>query len=501
MRAIPKSSDREMGNEIVTVYRKDQEEVVKKSSYRKVKIILIIIIFFLLACLVGAVSFIISLKKENSKGDEVVSSKKNQTSSSIPTDNIVLDIPQNTNCNILHCKECSDESCNICEDFTRPIYENGIIKKCLCQIGEGPKCLTVDTEKNECSSCNIGYKLENGKCLVDYHFKITFKSIIKQETIKIAGLFFPYIEKMIVNNEVLEEPIKEYILNAKNEELDVYYKFDLENRESLTGFFEGLDRMISISFTTLFNTEKITKMDRMFYGCKKLKSLDLSSFNTNNVVSMKKMFYCPELTSIDLSSFNPEQLTDMSYMFYNCYKLTSLDLSNFRTPKLENLEHTFENCLSLTSLDLSSLITQNVININSMISNCESLRAINFRNFYTTNVQEMSSLFYGCSSLTSIDLSNFDTLKVKSISSCFEGCSSLSSIDMSSFMLPKINKFDKVFKDCKNLKYINMKLLNINEAYFEQTFYNISSSGKIVVNNEMKSFISNILSGWEILTN
>ena len=49
MRAIPKSSDREMGNEMVTVYKRDQEEVIKKSSHRKVKIILIIIIFFFIS--------------------------------------------------------------------------------------------------------------------------------------------------------------------------------------------------------------------------------------------------------------------------------------------------------------------------------------------------------------------------------------------------------------------------------------------------------------------
>ena len=443
MKAIPKSSDRDMNGDVV-VYRREEEEMMKKSAHRKVKIILIIIIIFLLVCLVAAAGLILTMKKD--KNNENDTSTNQNSTSSIP---MVEDTTKIDSCNIMHCKVCGSGSCNICEDYTRPIYENGLIKMCLCEIGEGPKCLTVDSEKNECKSCNIGYKFEKGKCILDHHFKATFKSVKNSDTIKIANLFFHYIKKMIINDEVLSEPIKEHIIDLKNEEITVYYKIEMDNLLSLTGFFEGLDRMISISFTKLFNTEKITNMDRMFF---------------------------------------------------NCYNLKSIDLSNLKTPKLKYLKRAFENCHSLTSLDLSSLTTQNIININSMFSNCESLMNVNIRNFNTINVQDMSSLFYGCSSLTSIDLSSFNTGNVESISSLFEGCSNLGSIDISTFTLLKIDKFDKIFKDCTNLKYINMKSLDINEEYFDQTFTNIPSSGRIIVNsNRMKSIIQNILNGWEII--
>ena len=60
----------------------------------------------------------------------------------------------------------------------------------------------------------------------------------------------------------------------------------------------------------------------MFYECSSLKSIDLSSFNTNNVKDMSDMFFkCSSLESIDLSSFNTNNVTNMSNMFGGCSSL------------------------------------------------------------------------------------------------------------------------------------------------------------------------------------
>ena len=40
---------------------------------------------------------------------------------------------------------------------------------------------------------------------------------------------------------------------------------------------------------------------------------------------------CRNLQSIDLSSFNTQNVTNMSYMFHNCKNLQSIDLSSFNT--------------------------------------------------------------------------------------------------------------------------------------------------------------------------
>ena len=62
-------------------------------------------------------------------------------------------------------------------------------------------------------------------------------------------------------------------------------------------------------------------MSFMFNQCKKLKSLNISSFDTKNVTDMKRMFsYCEKLNNVDLSSFNIEKVANGACIFDNCNK-------------------------------------------------------------------------------------------------------------------------------------------------------------------------------------
>ena len=68
----------------------------------------------------------------------------------------------------------------------------------------------------------------------------------------------------------------------------------------------------------------------MFCYCENLKNLDLSSFNTENVIGMRLLFCrCYNLNSINLSSFDFKNVTDIECMFYCCCNLEFLDLSLF----------------------------------------------------------------------------------------------------------------------------------------------------------------------------
>ena len=71
----------------------------------------------------------------------------------------------------------------------------------------------------------------------------------------------------------------------------------------------------------------------MFSYCESLESIDLSSFNTNNVTNMSYMFSgCKSLESIDLSLFNTNNVTNMSHMFSHC---ESLKIENIKIKKNE----------------------------------------------------------------------------------------------------------------------------------------------------------------------
>jgi len=60
----------------------------------------------------------------------------------------------------------------------------------------------------------------------------------------------------------------------------------------------------------------------MFDGCKSLTNIDLSNFNTQNVINMVSMFsWCNSLKNIDLSNFNTQNVTNMNFMFNCCESL------------------------------------------------------------------------------------------------------------------------------------------------------------------------------------
>lgn len=49
-------------------------------------------------------------------------------------------------------------------------------------------------------------------------------------------------------------------------------------------------------------------------------------------------------------NFDTSNVTNMSYMFYNCRSLTKLDLSSFNTSKLINMSNMFFGCDALKNL-------------------------------------------------------------------------------------------------------------------------------------------------------
>ena len=79
-------------------------------------------------------------------------------------------------------------------------------------------------------------------------------------------------------------------------------------------------------------------MYSMFQGCKELESLDLSNFDTSNVI-------------------------DMGYMFNKCNKLKEIKgIDNFNINKVINMDNMFEECSELKNLDLSKFKDSNIIN-------------------------------------------------------------------------------------------------------------------------------------------
>ena len=187
------------------------------------------------------------------------------------------------------------------------------------------------------------------------------------------------------------------------------------------------------TFEHTFVNVPITNMGYFTQPCRdKLKTLDLSSFDTSKVTSMYEAFFqCSNLTSIDLTNVNTSKVTDMTLMFYSCGKLESVDLSGFDTSNVTNMDGMFDHCKGLTSLDVS--------------------------NFDTSNVTLFERMFYGCNNLTSLDISNFDTSKLIGLSDMFGGCNRLSDLYLNfniSNITYSLGSFPYTFSYCFSLKNV-----------------------------------------------
>ena len=169
--------------------------------------------------------------------------------------------------------------------------------------------------------------------------KINIKDEDINKNIKILSSYEEFIRAnpgKLNENDIYknEDEIKQCKININDEiiQFSYYYKFKSKgeytikysfknNLKSLCLIFGGCELITKIDLSH-FNTKDIIYMNTMFYGCSSLKIINLSNFNTNNVTNMSAMFYeCSSLKNIDLSNFNTNNVTDMGCMFYGCPSL------------------------------------------------------------------------------------------------------------------------------------------------------------------------------------
>ena len=189
------------------------------------------------------------------------------------------------------------------------------------------------------------------------------------------------------NEKELKEKCQ-IIINNNKIPFNYYHKFSKAGKYEIKYIFK----------------DNLNRADYMFCRCNSLTNINLSNFNTENVINMSSMFYgCNSLTNINLSNFNTLNVNDMSLMFCGCYSLKKIKLSYFNTQNVSNMSYMFCGCNSLADIIISNFKTQNINNMSYMICGCYSITKINLSNFYTQNVRDMNYMFNECKSLRNIN--------------------------------------------------------------------------------------------------
>ena len=204
----------------------------------------------------------------------------------------------------------------------------------------------------------------------------------------------------------------------------------------------------------------------MFYGCSKIKSIDLSKFDFSNVTTMFSYFReCINLEKIIFPK-NILSIEDTSYMFQNCKKLTSIDLSNFKFSNIYNMTYLFNGCINLTRIiwpEENSSLKLNYGLFSYMFKNCYSLTSIDLSNFYFNGVIDLSNMFLNCTNLKYVKLNgNLDWNK-KQITILYK---------TTGINVIIKTTVDNIFQNC-SIEELN--LLNININYNNELTQNINN--------------------------
>lgn len=215
-------------------------------------------------------------------------------------------------------------------------------------------------------------------------------------------LTFTYAEgdnlmgKKLLNNKVVDASSPEGDLILDGEPIDETCHSYWVEKGSVSK-----DKIETVVFDASFANFKPTSCKEWFNHCANLKEIKgIEYLNTENVTDMSHMFYgCTILPEIDLTHFNTAKVQDMSYMFYGCTTLTSLDFSSFNTEKVTASEGMFTMCWSLTKLDLCNFNPKSLTNSRHMFNACYSLQSIYASDWSSASITESTSMFEACPSL------------------------------------------------------------------------------------------------------
>ena len=273
-------------------------------------------------------------------------------------------------------------------------------------------------------------------------------------------------------------------------------KFDTSNVYDMGGLFSGCSSLTSLDVSKL-NTSSAVGMGSLFAGCESLTSLDVSKLDTSKATTIGSMFSgCKKLKTINVGKFKTGNVKTMSYMFRNCESLTSIDLRNFNTENVTDMYQMFDGCTSLKSVNLSSFNTQKVEDMKYMFKDCKSLKDLNLSNFETPTLRGIRCMFYGCESLQSLNLGNIQTPYVEDYYGTFRGCKSLQSLDVSKFNTKRVTDMQDMFEDCTSLESLDLSSFTVSSdcktssMLYVDSYTEVANLNELTVSNSLNAKLS-----------
>lgn len=223
------------------------------------------------------------------------------------------------------------------------------------------------------------------------------------------------------------------VYRASDEGLDGYYAVIVDVPQS-SGAKWVMPDGISFKESTMttfdasgMDASNLTTMRYMFYKCS-LTELDLSSWDTSNVTNMRRTFFgCSALTNLNVN-FNTSSVTTMEEALAICLRLKSIDLSSWDTSNVTNMRYMFYGSEELTAINgITNWNTSSVTDMSDMFNLCGKNLTLELSAWNVSNVTDFDSMFFK-SGVVSVDISNWKFKDTARVASMFSNCTSLTTI-------------------------------------------------------------------------
>lgn len=177
-----------------------------------------------------------------------------------------------------------------------------------------------------------------------------------------------YTDNDSISTDEINHLVFNYRPSTKKELKDIIIKRAKENRAK--PYLLDIDTSKITDMSELFNTELYRKSGSFISSY--LEELDLSTWNTSNVNSMRAMFWeCYNLKKVNISSFTTEKLVNVRGMFSGCNNLETIDMSSFSTYYIDDLAHMFNGCKNLKEIKgINSWRIDWVSDLTNIFKNC-----------------------------------------------------------------------------------------------------------------------------------
>lgn len=234
---------------------------------------------------------------------------------------------------------------------------------------------------------------------------------------------------------------------------------------------------VTTEFLDLSNwdTSEIIYMSGMFYKIN-IGELRLGGFNTENVLYMDSMFSDSSIESLDISTLELDKVLDLSYMFSDS-NIRSIELGNFNSISAEDMSYMFA-WSRFENIDMRTVKTCSAVNMKAMFAYCE-MESVDLSNFRTEKVENMISMFEGAR-IKDIDISNFCMDSVNLIESMFS-YSTAYTVNIGLQNTVNVSNTYAMFYKMSNIEVIDIKGLNMTNVIESGHMFNYNSAREIIM--------------------